>query len=240
MKEGEEEDHEANEEDEHDEDLSRARSLTNAAEPIPQASLRKYLAYAKENCHPKLQQCDYDKITNVYTELRRQSNFSQGMPIAVRHLESIIRMSEAHARMHMREYVSDDDIDMAIRCMLESFISTQKLSVQKAMRRKFQKYITYKRDFNELALHTLRQMVRDTLQAERVLVRSLPDMHRPRRIPVSGMDNRHRFIECCPYVPRRTEGTQASQSRSRSRYSWKGCVTRPAALLTNTRLTKPL
>jgi DNA replication licensing factor MCM2 len=37
------------------------------------------------------------------------------MPIAVRHLESIIRMSEAHARMHLREYVSDDDINMAIK-----------------------------------------------------------------------------------------------------------------------------
>jgi MCM AAA-lid domain len=33
----------------------------------------------------------------------------------VRHLESIIRISEAHASMHLREYVNDDDIDMAIR-----------------------------------------------------------------------------------------------------------------------------
>ena len=40
---------------------------------------------------------------------------SHGMPIAVRHLESIIRMSEAHAMMHLREYVNDDDVDTAIR-----------------------------------------------------------------------------------------------------------------------------
>ncbi len=33
----------------------------------------------------------------------------------VRHLESMIRMSEARAAMHLREYVSDDDIDCAIR-----------------------------------------------------------------------------------------------------------------------------
>ena len=38
-----------------------------------------------------------------------------GMPIAVRHLESMIRISEAHARMHLREYVSADDVDMAIK-----------------------------------------------------------------------------------------------------------------------------
>ena len=40
---------------------------------------------------------------------------SHGMPIAVRHLESIIRMAEAHAMMHLREYVNDDDVDTAIR-----------------------------------------------------------------------------------------------------------------------------
>ena len=51
----------------------------------------------------------------VYTELRRESAVSQGMPIAVRHLESIIRMSEAHAAMHLREYVNEQDVDTAIR-----------------------------------------------------------------------------------------------------------------------------
>jgi len=51
----------------------------------------------------------------VYIELRKSAAASHGMPIAVRHLESIIRMSEAHARMHLREYVSDDDINMAIK-----------------------------------------------------------------------------------------------------------------------------
>ena len=51
----------------------------------------------------------------VYSDLRRESAISSGMPIAVRHLESIIRMSEAHAAMHLRTYVSDDDVDTAIR-----------------------------------------------------------------------------------------------------------------------------
>lgn len=52
----------------------------------------------------------------MYAELRRESAVSQGMPIAVRHLESIIRMAEAHAAMHLREYVQDADVDTAIRC----------------------------------------------------------------------------------------------------------------------------
>ena len=37
------------------------------------------------------------------------------MPIAVRHLESIIRMSEASAMMHLREYVNEEDVNVAIR-----------------------------------------------------------------------------------------------------------------------------
>jgi DNA replication licensing factor MCM2 len=54
----------------------------------------------------------------VYAELRRESAVSQGMPIAVRHLESIIRMSEAHAAMHLREYVNEQDVDTAIKYLL--------------------------------------------------------------------------------------------------------------------------
>lgn len=45
----------------------------------------------------------------------------------------MIRMAEAHARLHLREAVNQDDVNMAIRLMLESFISTQKFSIMKAM-----------------------------------------------------------------------------------------------------------
>jgi len=44
-------------------------------------------------------------------------------------------MSEAHARMHLRDYVNEDDVNMSIRIMLESFISTQKFSIMKTMRK---------------------------------------------------------------------------------------------------------
>lgn len=47
----------------------------------------------------------------------------------------MIRMAEAHARMHLRDYVVEDDVNMAIRVMLESFIDTQKFSVMRSMRK---------------------------------------------------------------------------------------------------------
>ena len=57
------------------------------------------------------------------------------IPITVRHIESMIRMAEAHARLHLREYVHEDDVNMAIRVMLESFIDTQKYSVMRNMKK---------------------------------------------------------------------------------------------------------
>ncbi|XP_065853029.1 DNA replication licensing factor MCM2-like [Euphorbia lathyris] len=78
-----------------------------------------------------------EKLTQVYAELRRESSHGQGVPIAVRHIESMIRTSEAHARMHLRHrhHVTEEDVDMAIRVLLNSFISTQKYGVQRALQK---------------------------------------------------------------------------------------------------------
>lgn len=84
---------------------------------------------------PKLQNIDNHKITALYAELRRESMVTGGIPIAVRHIESIIRMSEAHARIHLRNYVNDDDVNMAIRVMLDSFFGTQKFAVMTTLRK---------------------------------------------------------------------------------------------------------
>jgi DNA replication licensing factor MCM2 len=65
------------------------------------------------------------KLREVYARLRQESQRCQGMPIAVRHLESMIRMSEAHARLHLRELVEEADVNVAVRVMVNSFISTQ-------------------------------------------------------------------------------------------------------------------
>eukprot|EP01134_Creolimax_fragrantissima_P007053 CFRG7053T1 len=122
---------------------------------VPQDLLRKFIRYAKANVRPKLQNVDVDKITSVYAELRREAMIHNSIPITVRHLESMLRMSEAHARMHLREYVHEEDVNLAIRCMLDSFISTQKHSVVEPLRRSLTKYLTFKRDYNDLLIHTL-------------------------------------------------------------------------------------
>lgn len=51
-------------------------------------------------------------------------------------------MSEAHARMHLRQHVTQEDVDMAIRVLLDSFISTQKFGVQKALQKVWKRYLS--------------------------------------------------------------------------------------------------
>lgn len=142
-------------------ELSSASGLAGV-EKIPQELLRKYVLYAREKVHPKLHQMDQDKVAKMYSELRRESMATGSIPITVRHIESMIRIAEANAKMHLREFVHEDDVNMAIRTMLESFIDTQKFSVMKAMRRNFAKYLSFKRDNNELLLFILRQLTQDT------------------------------------------------------------------------------
>ncbi len=46
--------------------------------------------------------------------------------------------------------------------MLECFIDTQKYSVMKTMKKSFARYLTFKRDNNELLLFILRQLSQET------------------------------------------------------------------------------
>ncbi|KAF6134041.1 hypothetical protein GIB67_038332 [Kingdonia uniflora] len=135
-------------------------------EILSQDMLKKYITYAKLNVFPKLHEADLKKLEQVYAELRRESSNGQGVPIAVRHIESMIRMSTAHARMHLRQHVVAEDVDMAIRVLLDSFISTQKFGVQKSLQKRFNKYMTYKKDYNDVLLYILRGLVKNALDFE--------------------------------------------------------------------------
>lgn len=169
------------------------------AEPgfaLPQPILRKYIMYARNFVRPQLHSIDQDKLERLYAELRRESMSSGGVPIAVRHIESVMRMAEAHARMHLRDHVRDDDVDTAIRVMLESFIQAQKFSVRRSLARSFRRYLTHNRDYHELLLHALQALVRDVQSYQRLKYRGLRE---PDRIEVLCEDLEQRGRECNIY-----------------------------------------
>ncbi|KAL9531167.1 DNA replication licensing factor [Sphaerulina musiva] len=107
---------------------------------IPQELLRKYILYAREHCRPKLYQIDQDKIARLFADMRRESLATGAYPITVRHLESILRISESFAKMRLSEYCNAHDIDRAIAVAIDSFVGSQKVSCKKALARAFAKY----------------------------------------------------------------------------------------------------
>ncbi|KAJ1566043.1 MCM DNA helicase complex subunit [Nowakowskiella sp. JEL0078] len=127
---------------------------------IPQDLLRKYIMYAKDRIVPKIAEIDQDKLASLYSELRRESLIGGSIPITVRHIESLVRMAEAFARMQLREIVRQDDIEHSMAVMIRSFVSAQKNSVRKQLERSFSKYMRLDRDNFELLNHLLSQMVK--------------------------------------------------------------------------------
>ena len=83
--------------------------------------LRKYIAYAKRNVNPDLSDDAKALILEYYTNERQsfgrdqqQYTETEVIPITPRALEALIRLTEAHARMHLREVASADDAKMAL------------------------------------------------------------------------------------------------------------------------------
>ena len=156
---------------------------------IPQDLLKKYIVHAKRFTKPKLSQIDQDKVTQFYADIRRESSAVGGIPIAVRHIESVIRMAEAWAKLHLREYVRTDDIDNAIDMLLDSFIQSQKLSVARQLSKKFEKYKTRQTDATQLLLHTLRRIIDDRAIYERAM-KGLEDGEKVEvKLPLDAFEN---------------------------------------------------
>jgi len=84
---------------------------------IPPSMLRKYLAYCKK-LTPKLTPEATERIKNFFLQLRSSSQEANA-PISItpRHLESLIRLSVARARVLLREEVTVEDAEAAIRLM---------------------------------------------------------------------------------------------------------------------------
>lgn len=108
--------------------------------PITQDLLSKYINYARVKIHPKLHQMDMDKVSRVYADLRRESISTGSFPITVRHLESILRISEAFAKMRLSDFVSQNDLNRAIKVSIDSFVGTQKVTVRRQLQKSFMKY----------------------------------------------------------------------------------------------------
>lgn len=130
--------------DDDDDRNARVEQLNKQKEseisPIPQDFLVKYIQYARLKVSPKLHQMDMDKVSKVYADLRKESISTGSFPITVRHLESILRIAEAFARMRLSDFVSQSDLNRSIKVSIDSFVGAQKITVRKQLQKSFMKY----------------------------------------------------------------------------------------------------
>jgi replicative DNA helicase Mcm len=82
--------------------------------------LRKYVSYAK-GIKPELGNDALKRLSDFYLAMRNASE-SEGSPVAItaRQLESLVRISEARARVALRKEVTAEDAEAAIAIMKRS------------------------------------------------------------------------------------------------------------------------
>ncbi|WP_305556781.1 minichromosome maintenance protein MCM [Methanobrevibacter sp. V74] len=81
--------------------------------------LRKYIAYARKNIKPHLTDEANEVLREFYVNTRNSNSEEQGpVPITARQLEAIIRLSEASAKIKLKETVDKEDAEKAVRLQM--------------------------------------------------------------------------------------------------------------------------
>ncbi|XP_078496637.1 DNA replication licensing factor MCM5 [Lissotriton helveticus] len=84
--------------------------------------LKKYIAYCRGRCGPRLSAPAAEKLKNRYILMRsgareheRESDRRSSIPITVRQLEAVIRISESLSKMRLQPFATETDVDEALR-----------------------------------------------------------------------------------------------------------------------------
>lgn len=79
--------------------------------------LRDFIAFARARCHPEVSDEAGKDLVDAYTIMRRQGTSRNCITATPRQLESMIRLSEALARMRLSPFVDRHDVAEAVRLM---------------------------------------------------------------------------------------------------------------------------
>ena len=132
--------------------------------PIPVELLRKYITYAK-GIRPALSPEAIQRLKDFYLAMRSASE-AEGSPVAItaRQLESLVRITEARARLALKKEVSAEDAEAAIAIMKRSLeevgidLSSYKMDIDLIMTGKPKSM----RDRLQIILSTLMELERET------------------------------------------------------------------------------
>ncbi|EFX02861.1 DNA replication licensing factor mcm5 [Grosmannia clavigera kw1407] len=92
---------------------------------IPVEKLKRYINYCKTRCAPRLSAEAAEKLSSHFVSIRRQvhaaeleANARSSIPITVRQLEAIVRITEALAKLTLSPVAMEQHVDEAIRLFL--------------------------------------------------------------------------------------------------------------------------
>lgn len=92
-------------------------------EMIPRALLKKYIAYAR-GINPKISKEAKERLQSFYQTMRKVSHSGNGednpVSITPRQLESLMRITEAHAKISLKSEADVEDAEAAIKIMEKS------------------------------------------------------------------------------------------------------------------------
>lgn len=93
--------------------------------PFKLHELRKYVAYARNNCQPRLKQEAADTLKNHFVAIRKEMRKEgSAIPITVRQLEAIARISESLAKMELKDEADVGHVEEALRMFTVSTLDS--------------------------------------------------------------------------------------------------------------------
>ncbi|KAF8624729.1 hypothetical protein AX17_007060 [Amanita inopinata Kibby_2008] len=98
--------------------------MTGAYESLPLHELSAYIEYARSRIHPIISEEASQELVRSYVEMRNMGDDPRAnekrITATTRQLESMIRLSEGHARMRFSDFVELQDVKEAYRLMREA------------------------------------------------------------------------------------------------------------------------
>ncbi|KAL1867478.1 minichromosome maintenance protein 5 [Diaporthe australafricana] len=92
---------------------------------IPVETMKRYLSYCKSRCAPRLSPEAAEKLSSHFVQIRKQvhaseieANTRSSIPITVRQLEAIVRITESLAKLTLSPVATEAHVDEAIRLFL--------------------------------------------------------------------------------------------------------------------------
>ncbi|CAK9096571.1 DNA replication licensing factor mcm5 [Durusdinium trenchii] len=93
--------------------------------PFTTQQLRKYIAYCRTKCSPRITQDGAEVLKNHYVGIRKAMKSEKAtIPITVRQLEAIVRIAESLAKMEMKEAADVSHVEEALRLFTVSTLDS--------------------------------------------------------------------------------------------------------------------